>query len=174
MNIFLLRRFAVLFLTGLVLPLAGCSDPNQSNPSELAGYNYTDSYIAIFSVSNEGQRLEAGGSNIYPKKPGEQRSESGGACCIGVPVHWRPDMRLVVRWRRDTKPYDDDRSGDQWLVAITKVPPYGTHTYGFWVHFLPDDRIRVQIQDDPAMPVKPADDDPYIVQGVVEQKVNPK
>ncbi|WP_171907305.1 DUF3304 domain-containing protein [Burkholderia plantarii] len=89
-------------------------------------------------------------------------------------AHWRPGLKLVIRWRRDTKPYDDDRSGDQWLTASTDVPPYGPHNYGFWVHFLPDDRIRVEIQDRPEMPEKPADNDPYIVQGVLDPELNKK
>ncbi len=83
-------------------------------------------------------------------------------------------MKLVIKWRRDSRPYDKDRSGDQWLTATTEVPPYGPRTYGFVVHFLPGDRIRVEIEDKPEMAKKPADNDPYIVQGVLDPELNKK
>ncbi|RQZ20779.1 DUF3304 domain-containing protein [Burkholderia sp. Bp9031] len=175
MIMFVWKRFATLFVVGLTLMLVGCSDANDVNPSDVSGYNYTDSYIAGFRVGNEGQELSASGPNIFPKKPGAERSGGGKyVCCIGIPSKWQPDMKLVVKWRRDTRPYDDDRSGDQWLTATTEVPPYGPRTYGFWVHFLPGDRIRVEIQDKPPMPVKPAEQDPYIVQGVLDPELNEK
>ncbi|MEY8170177.1 hypothetical protein AB9D46_04435, partial [Burkholderia multivorans] len=53
-------------------------------------------------------------------------------------------------------------------------PPYGPRTYGFVVHFLPGDRIRVEIEDKPAMAKKPADNDPYTVQGVLDPELNKK
>ncbi|KAG8153362.1 DUF3304 domain-containing protein [Burkholderia catarinensis] len=174
MTVFVWKRFATLFVVGWLLTLAGCSDENESNPSSVGGYNYTDYYIDQFHVTNEGQQLSAGGANMFPKEAGQERSESGGMCCIGIPSKWRPGMKLVVKWRRDTRPYDDDRSGDQWLTATTEVPPYGPRTYGFWVHFLSGDRIRVEIQDKPPMPVKPAEQDPYIVQGVLDPELSKK
>ncbi|AJK45861.1 DUF3304 domain-containing protein [Burkholderia plantarii] len=175
MIVFIRKFFVTLFAVGLLIASVGCSDSNEISPSDVSGYNYTDYYIAGFSVSNEGQELSAGGPNIFPKERGEARSGGGASvCCIGIPAHWRPGLKLVIRWRRDTKPYDDDRSGDQWLTASTDVPPYGPHNYGFWVHFLPDDRIRVEIQDKPEMPEKPADNDPYIVQGMLDPELNKK
>ncbi len=77
-------------------------------------------------------------------------------------------MKLVVKWRRDTKPYDKDRSGDQWLTATTEVPPYGPRTAGFVVHFLSGDRVRIQIRDERGILPEIDDDDPYIVQGVLD------
>jgi hypothetical protein len=167
------KNFVMLIVVALLISTFGCSDANEINPSDVGGFNYTSYYIAGFRVVNEGQELSAGGPNIFPRKKGEERSGGGKfMCCIGIPRHWRPDAKLVVQWRRDTHPYDEDRSGDQWLTATTAVPSYGPHTYGFWVHFLPGDRIRVEIQDKPEMPGKPDDDDPYIVQGVLDPELN--
>ncbi|WP_176039831.1 DUF3304 domain-containing protein [Burkholderia stabilis] len=175
MDIAVLRHFLVLLIGSLLLTIAGCSDENESNPSDVSGYNYTDYYIAGFRVGSEGQEVSASGPNIFPKKDGQARSGGGGfVCCISIPAHWRPGMKLVITWRRDTKPYDEDRSGDQWLTATTDVPPYGRRTYGFVVHFLPGDRIRVEIEDKPEMAEKPADNDPYIVQGVLDAELNKK
>ncbi|ABB11102.1 DUF3304 domain-containing protein [Burkholderia lata] len=175
MIVFVWKRFAMLFVVGLLLTLAGCSDADESNPSDVSGYNYTDYYIAGFRVGNEGQDLWAGGPNIFPKRHGESRSGGGGGmCCISIPSKWRPDMKLVVKWRRDTHPYDDDRSGDQWLTAITEVPPYGPRTAGFVVHFLSRDRIRIQIRDEKGGLRRIDDQDPYIVQGALDPELNKK
>jgi hypothetical protein len=81
-------------------------------------------------------------------------------------------MKVTVRWERDTRPYDDkDRSGDQWLIAEAKVPPYGPRHGNFWVVFLEGDRIRVKVAD--GTPIElPAKDDPYVVQGVLDEEAN--
>ena len=169
------KHFAALFVVGLLLTLAGCSDADENNPSDVSGYNYTDYYIAGFRVGNEGQDIWAGGPNIFPKEPGGKRSGGGKfMCCIGIPSKWRPDMKLVVKWRRDMHPYDNDRSGDQWLTATTRVPPYGQRTAGFLVHFLPRDRIRIQVRDEKGILPKIDDQDSYIVQGVLDPELNKK
>ncbi|MGT0247779.1 DUF3304 domain-containing protein, partial [Burkholderia pyrrocinia] len=109
----------------------------------------------------------------FPKKQGAERSGGGGGmCCIGIPSHWRLGMKLVVKWRRDTHPYDDDRSGDQWLTATTEVPPYDPGTYGFVVHFLPGDRIRVQVLDKSGILERIDDRDPYVAQGMLDPELN--
>ncbi|QET33369.1 DUF3304 domain-containing protein [Burkholderia multivorans] len=169
------QRYLLLLLIGsLLITTIGCSESNDINPSSVSGYNYTDYYIDQFIITSKDHELSAGGSNIFPKDAGKLRSESGGSCCIGIPAHWRPNVKLVIKWRRDSRPYDKDRSGDQWLTATTEVPPYGPRTYGFVVHFLPGDRIRVEIEDKPEMAKKPADNDPYIVQGVLDPELNKK
>ncbi|EDT05541.1 DUF3304 domain-containing protein [Burkholderia ambifaria] len=170
---FVRKHFAAVFVVGLLLTLAGCSDADESNPSDVNGYNYTDYYIAGFRVGNEAQGLWAGGPNIFPKRHGESRSGGGGGmCCISIPSKWRPDMKLVVKWKVDK--IQDGKTPGKWYTATTDVPPYGPRTYGFWVHFLPGDRIRIEIQDKPPMPVKPGERDPYIVQGFLDPELNKK
>ncbi|AJY15329.1 DUF3304 domain-containing protein [Burkholderia multivorans] len=169
MIVLVLKRFAGLSIVFSLATILGCSDENESNPSELSGYNYTDYYITGFRVGSEGDEFPAGGPNIFPKKDGQMRSGGGGfVCCVSIPAHWHPGMKLVIKWRRDTKPYDKDRSGDQWLTATTEVPPYGPRTAGFVVHFLSGDRIRIQIRDERGILPEIDDDDPYIVQGVLD------
>ncbi|WP_423396218.1 DUF3304 domain-containing protein [Burkholderia sp. LMG 21824] len=173
MKTLILHRLVALFVTGLLLSMVGCSDANESNPGDVSGYNYTDYYIARFRVANEGQDLWAGGPNIFPKQQGEQRSGGGKfMCCIGIPSHWRSGMKLVVKWRRDTHPYDDDRSGDQWLTATAAVPQYDPRTAGLVVHFLPGDRIRVQVRNKGRFLERIGDHDPYIAQGVLDPELN--
>ncbi|HDR9325594.1 TPA: hypothetical protein QDB42_005782, partial [Burkholderia multivorans] len=45
---------------------------------------------------------------------------------------------------------------------------------GFVVHFLSGDRIRIQIRDEKGILPKIDDDDPYIVQGVLDPELNKK
>ncbi|PRF71152.1 DUF3304 domain-containing protein [Burkholderia multivorans] len=172
MNITVQRYFLLLLIGSLLLTMIGCSDSNERNPSSVSGYNYTDYYIDQFLIAGEGHEMSAGGSNILPKEAGKLRSESGGSCCIGIPARWRPNMKLVVKWNVD-KVLDGKHLGT-WYTATTEVPPYGPRTYGFVVHFLPGDRIRVEIEDKPAMAKKPADNDPYTVQGVLDPELNKK
>ncbi|HDR9586890.1 TPA: DUF3304 domain-containing protein [Burkholderia stabilis] len=172
MEINALRHFIALLIGSLLITIIGCSDSNDINPSSVSGYNYTDYYIHQFRISNENQDLSAGGSNMLPKQAGKQRSESGGSCCIGIPAHWRPGMKLVIKWKVDK--IQDGKTPGKWYTATTDVPPYGRRTYGFVVHFLPGDRIRVEIEDKPEMAEKPADNDPYIVQGVLDAELNKK
>ncbi|KWF04047.1 DUF3304 domain-containing protein [Burkholderia pseudomultivorans] len=172
MNIAVQRYFLLLLIGSLLLTMVGCSDSNDSNPSSVSGYNYTDYYIDQFIITSEGHELSAGGSNIFPKEAGKLRSESGGSCCIGIPANWRSGMKLVIKWKVDK--IQDGKTPGKWYTATTEVPPYGPRTYGFVVHFLPGDRIRVEIEDKPAMAKKPADNDPYIVQGVLDPELNKK
>ena len=171
MKILVFNRLVVLFVTGLLLTMVGCSDANESNPGDVSGYNYTDYYIAQFRVANEGQDLWAGGPNIFPKKHGEQRSGGGKfMCCIGIPSHWRPGMKLVVKWKVNKTL--DGKTPSQWYTATTKVPPYDPRTAGLVVHFLPGDRIRVQVRDKSGILEGIDDRDPYVEQGVLDPELN--
>jgi len=161
------------WLTGvaLLLGLPGCSDSKEVNPAGISGYNYTSAYIHTFRISRENSESESAGPNIFPKKPDEERSGGGAeTCCIGIPKHWHAGMKLVIRWQANK--LHDRKTPGVWYVAHTDVPRYGPKTYGFWVHFLPDDKIRVQVLDNPYEPVRPADDDPYIVQGIPDKEGN--
>jgi hypothetical protein len=170
---FIRKRLKTLCVVGLLMTLAGCSDANESNPSDVSGYNYTDYYIAGFRIGNEGQELSAGGPNIFPKEPGAERSGGGKyICCIGIPSKWRSGMKLVVKWNVD-KVLDGKHLGT-WYTATTEVPLYGSRTAGFVAHFLPDDRIRIQVRDEKGVLPKIDERDPYVVQGVLDPELNKK
>jgi hypothetical protein len=142
-----------------------------SNPAGISGLNYTTYGIAGFSITDaDGQT--GGGSNINPSQnDGEPAGGGKENCCVMVPKKWHKDMTVTVRWERDTHPDDhQNRTGDQWLKAVATIPPYGPTQYNFWVQFLAGDRIRVRVDDGSTLG-KPNDDDPYIVQGVLDQNM---
>jgi hypothetical protein len=148
------------------------SDYNPSHPAGTRGLNYTAYGIASFSITDTEGR-SGGGPNINPSD-GNGKPVGGGAesCCVMVPKKWRKGMEVTVSWERDTHPYDhEDRTGDQWLKAVAKVPPYDGETQGFWVYFLEGDRIKVEVGDG-IDHGKPRFDDPYVAQGVLDNQLN--
>ncbi|SHK91667.1 DUF3304 domain-containing protein [Paraburkholderia terricola] len=183
------RLFQALVALALGLVVAGChpqqttasSSANavdaakgegESYPAGVSGLNYSTYGIASFSIT-DAEGKTGGGPNISPSK-GDGKPAGGGAemCCVIVPSKWHEGMTVTVQWERDTHPYDDkDRSGDQWLKAVAKVPPYGPTQYNFWVQFLDGDRIRVRVDDGSPLE-KPSEHDPYIAQGVLDDDAN--
>jgi hypothetical protein len=188
----LMRRLLVASTVLSVLGVAGCHqqqssasvsssvhevsspDLGPSTPAGVSGLNYTTYGIARFLITDSHGRT-GGGPNISPSE-GDGKPAGGGAesCCVVVPAKWHKDMTVTVQWERDTHPYDDsDRSGDQWLRAIAKVPPYKELTHSFWVRFLPGDRISVQVNDQQLYipdPIK--DQEMYVAQGVLDEEMN--
>ena len=146
---------------------------DESYPAGVSGLNYSTYGIARFSITDAEGRT-GGGPNISPSK-GDGEATGGGKekCCVVVPAKWREDMTVTVRWERDSRPDDKDRSGDQWLKAVAKVPPYERVTRGFWVRFLPGDRIVVQVNDQNLyIPAPMEDQHLYIAQGVLDDEAN--
>jgi len=137
------------------------------------GLNYSSDAIYSFSVTGP-RGMNGGGANMGPAYK-EGPGEAGEKCCIGIPKFWKPNTQLKIKWERDRKPFDyKDRSGLAVLTATVTVPEYGPDTYGFWAIFLPGDRVKVMVMDGNAnghnsVRTKPADDDPFLVQGVRDE-----
>jgi hypothetical protein len=147
-------------------------DCDQLVAASVLGLNYTAYYIAGFSVTDAHGR-SGGGPSIHPSKGGNK--PAGGDvedCCLMIPRTWTAGTTVTVSWERSTDPHGhENRAGDQWLTAVAKVPPYGKDTYGFLVNFLDGDRIKVQVGDG-AVHGKPLPNDPYIAQGLPDEKLN--
>jgi hypothetical protein len=152
----------------------GIAYQNQIDALDVGGYNYTNYDIGGFVITTVGQPFAARGPNIMPKEKGEERSGgSDGMCCLGIPRHWHPGMEVAVTW--DVDKLLDGKTPGKWYTALAKVPPYGPHTGGVIVHFLPGDRIRVQVFNASSGVLPRIDDnDPYIVQGVLDPELNKK
>jgi len=121
-----LRQFACF----LALVGAGCAVQSSAGAMELVGINYTDQYVALYTVNGYA------GANILP--------HSGGGkfvCCISVPREWKPGMTVTVKWTHD-------RNADPipWKTQVVEVPQYRPEDRGvFAVHFLPNDEVKVLV-----------------------------
>ncbi|WP_432262515.1 DUF3304 domain-containing protein [Cupriavidus sp. TMH.W2] len=182
------RWQAALVLLGALGALSACSGESRTDlaakttvgaekehisPGSARGLNYSSD--AIYSYYVTGPRgMNGGGGKMSPAFE-EGPAEPGEMCCVGIPQPWKPGTQLRIEWERDRKPFDyKDRSGLAVLTATVTVPEYAARTSGFWPIFLPGDRVKVMVADGNAnghndLNVRPADDDPFIVEGVRDE-----
>lgn len=72
---------------------------------------------------------------------GSVHAYSGGGksvCCVLIPEKWRKDLVVHVKWQKNEDP--------KWYTTVAKVPTY-TEPAGLQVLFLPNDEIRVYVND---------------------------
>ncbi|AOY94411.1 hypothetical protein BKK79_20870 [Cupriavidus sp. USMAA2-4] len=182
------RLLATVLLAGLGL-LAGCDDrtgtesresvesidPDAMQAGGVRGLNYTPYYIDSFGITGD-HGITGGGPNIFPATP--ERTPSGGgkeSCCASFPAKWRPGLKVNVRWLVDKK--QDGVTYGSWYQAQAEIAEYGPRAGALFVVFLPEDRIKVMVQDGNAnghndLTVRPADDDPYVVAGALDEAAN--
>lgn len=112
----------------LAFSLIACSDKRGVN-MDLTGLNYTNAWISTFSVNGYH------GGGISPNGGG-----GSFVCCVTVPRKWQPGMKVTVRWT------NDDRVDTGWKERVVPVPEYTENDLGgFFVHFYPDDSVKVLV-----------------------------
>ncbi|MFM0140858.1 DUF3304 domain-containing protein [Caballeronia grimmiae] len=140
--------------------------------------NYTPWYIHTFSIMGpEGSDISGGGPNVWPAENDSKPSGGGKqTCCLSYPRKWQPDLRLTVRWLADKK-MDGKTPGYWYKAENVRIAQYGSQNGGAWMIFLPGDRVRLMITDgnhdggnNPNN--RPADDDPLVVKGVLDDEWN--
>ncbi|WP_081052965.1 DUF3304 domain-containing protein [Burkholderia vietnamiensis] len=187
------RVAATGLLSALCLSLAACAggQPNAAVPVEashrvrlLSGdtkaLNYTPWYIHTFAITGpSGSGVGGGGPNVMPVRADGRPSGGGKAvCCTSLPAEWRPDLKLTVRWLVEKKRPDGKKWGYWYKAENVRIAPYSSGNTGdAWGIFLPRDRVRIMLTDgnhnggnNPNN--RPADNDPYIVQGVIDEEWN--
>ncbi|MGQ5524608.1 DUF3304 domain-containing protein [Chitinimonas sp. PSY-7] len=133
----------LLFAGGLAL-LAACQSAPPPKPefiaASIAGLNHTPVYIASFSVG------EGGGPNIP-----EWGGGGGVTCCYRLPYKYTPGMTAKVRWNAT------NTREAHWKEAIVPIEPYEDGGGRVWVHFFPEDKVRIVISNyGPGHPKHPA------------------
>ncbi|WP_035477820.1 DUF3304 domain-containing protein [Paraburkholderia phenoliruptrix] len=180
-------------LSVFCLSLAACAGrhPNATVPvdvprpvkvgggMDVLALNYTPWYIHTFSmVGPSGSGIGGGGPNVMPIQQSGKPSGGGKAvCCMSYPVEWQPELKLTVRWLVDKK-QDGNTPGYWYKAENVRIAQYnGANANEAWGIFLPGDRVRVMITDgnrdggnNPNN--RPADNDPYIAQGVLDEEWN--
>ena len=126
------RMQSVLCRLAVSLAMLGtaCAVSSPATAMDLVGYNYTDQYVAAYSVNG------SAGANIYPHAGG-----GGFVCCISVPREWQSGMTVTVRWTGDR-----NANPIPWKTRVVEVPPYTAKDRGHLaVHFLANDEVTVLV-----------------------------
>lgn len=131
--------FAVAAL--LFVAMTGCS---QSKPIGLAieGYNYTNRYIASFTVADE-EGNGAWGGNVFLSSP--TLGGGGRTCCVMLDPKAKKPVLLRIDWTLDRI---DDVTGHTIAPEIKKqtwvtvVPSFPADPQNFEVHFYPDGHVE--------------------------------
>ncbi len=192
---FISRRARHAVATGVLavfaLSLAACTSPQPyaSKPivlphrvELLSGdsgiLNYTPWYIHTWELQGPaGSGIGGGGRNALPIHADGRPYGGSGKCCTSYPLKWQPDLKLTVRWLVEKK--KDGKTPGYWYKAENvQIPRYdGSQSGGVWGVFLPGDRVRIMVTDgnhdggnNPNN--RPADNDPYIAQGVLDDEWN--
>ncbi|KDB10625.1 Protein of unknown function DUF3304 [Burkholderia sp. lig30] len=181
-------------LSAVCLSLAACAggQPNAVTPidvphpvklgggMDVLALNYTPWYIHTFSmVGPPASGIRGGGPNVMPiQKNGNPSGGGKAVCCMRYPFEWQPELKLTVRWLVTKKRPDGKKWGYWYKAENVRIAPYnGANANEAWGIFLPGDRVRVMITDgnrdggnNPN--ARPADNDPYIAQGVLDEEWN--
>ena len=105
------------------------ADKRYINAS-LGGVNHTGQYLYEFSVNGQfgGNVSEYGGGNA-------------GVCCVRLPRAWQPGLTVDIHYDLTL----DEGSRHNWKTKKgVPVEPY-TEPGSVYVHFFPDDEIRVVV-----------------------------
>lgn len=129
----------------LALPLTACSADDKVGLSYRA-YNHTDEHIVSIVINNAGGVLNA-----------RAHGEGGGVCCVILPKRWRPGLMATIKWQLDGDWLTDDtgkeviRDGKKvlvpgpWKETTVEVPKYSEEMGTFFIHFFPDDEVKVLV-----------------------------
>lgn len=124
------------------LMLSACFEEEMDGVS-YQGANHTDEAAAEVTINGEGGIMIA-----------MAHGYSGNICCVNVPKRWHPGLTVTVAWEDGGRWLLDDqgkeviREGNTVLVRgvrkskTVEVPEYATPET-LWVHFFPNDEVKV-------------------------------
>ena len=141
-----LQRAKVCLLAFVVgLMLGACSGDEKVGLSYVA-YNHTDKGIYPIFINGEGGILDA-----------DAHGEGGGVCCVVLPKRWRPGLMATIKWRNDSTYTYDERGlivtndgvpvliESPWKEKAVEVPKYDEEMGDFYIHFFPNDEVKVLV-----------------------------
>lgn len=129
-------------LIGLSIALGGCFE-EQKTSVDYQGANHTG--ISAIDVT-----INGAGGIMNVRKHGY----GGNVCCVNVPQTWRSDLTVTIGWQDEGKWLLDEKGnvvkrggGDVLIPSPRKfktvtVPKYDTPET-LWIHFFPNDEIKV-------------------------------
>jgi Protein of unknown function (DUF3304) len=139
--IFRFSRVGLLALLPLAL-LTGCFEEEKTGVSYHA-VNHTYETVAEITLNGEGGMATA-----------RKRGTSGSVCCVTVPAKWKPALTVTIAWENggswllDENGKEVIRDGINVLVRGTRksktvtIPEYDKPE-DLWIHFFPNDEIKL-------------------------------
>lgn len=121
------------WLAGAAITLAACGFEPPKTPTitaSITGLNHTDTYVATFYVNG------AYGGNISRRGGGGKTT-----CCVELPRTYRPGLAATIRWSAT------NTREDLWQEKTVPVDTYGPEGGSLFVHFLPDDEVRLVVSN---------------------------
>ncbi len=131
-----------LVLVGLLMALTGCFE-EQKTSVDYQGANHTDIAAMYVTINGSG-----GIMNV------SEHGYGGNVCCVNVPQTWRPDITATIGWQDEGKWLLDEKGkevvqgGRKVLVSAPRkfktviIPKYDTPET-LWIHFFPNDEVKV-------------------------------
>ncbi|HJV75986.1 MAG TPA: DUF3304 domain-containing protein [Noviherbaspirillum sp.] len=102
-------------LAGMALLLSACattkSKTEERSGATIRSLNYSSREIFSISAERPGEPNSGGGGDAL-----NPYSSGGAICCFSVPSVWRPDIKVVVRYRFYPEP--------EYRQALVTLPPY--------------------------------------------------
>jgi hypothetical protein len=130
----------------LLVALSACAEDDKVSTNYML-VNHTDGGIVEVTVNRRGGVLEAA-----------PLGESGRACCVTIPKHWRPELRVTIGWDDDSTEQLDAagkpvlRDGKPVLIPgqrYTRTVPiqeYKRESLGeMYIHIFPDKSVVVTV-----------------------------
>jgi hypothetical protein len=136
---FLMNVAKAVLCIACVISSAACdvASKSSSNALTIYGYNYTDLFIASFSVNGQG------GGNLAVSNHGG--GGGGHVCCVGLHQGFKPPIPVTIKWRRD--------SSTVWCeLEVTLNGPVPPNPNYFEVHFYPDGHVEVAVTEHASLP----------------------
>jgi len=126
----LAAAFSMLLLSACAGSGLSTRDNDNYFNASVGGVNHTGQYLYGFSINGSfgGNASEYGGGNA-------------GVCCVRLPVVYRPGLTADIKYNL----LINDGKDDNWKTKIgVPVEPY-TESGDVYVHFFPNDQIRVVV-----------------------------
>lgn len=123
---------AVLALS-TALWLSGCGAGEARESVAVSAINYTDRDLNAFLFINPETNAPAGGTGLSPYEGG------GTMCCYALPRHWRPGIRVKLRY--DWWTGSSLERNYQYLEV--ELPRYEGTPGMLWALFYPDGEVEV-------------------------------
>ena len=127
-----LRTAACMLLAALWL--AGCEATGGRQVAvAVSAINYTEVELSSFLFINPETNAPAGGPPLLPYSGG------GTMCCYELPQHWRPGIRVKLRYEW----WDAQRTDTDYQFLEVELPRYEGEPTMLWALFYPDGEVEV-------------------------------